>query len=732
MAATTKEILKQTSKAILFEEFNKDDRVPDLFTILQNNDPTTEMFQVELKKLEVHTFKEFLEKFAPKVYEICQQDEQGNIQFVYTSDFDVARKTSYRETSITDNVYYKMLSELYYKKGNSGSSNLEFNDKKILEMLSPKQEVEEARNIRKSLKYNLEKYYELTNRGENASGYASRFRSDRKKIRDKYKDSKIGLLPLAIEDVNIKLKLLDKRSDNNNNGADDVASKQISGYLDFNSNGDLVIQEVKEIVQPDDGSVKMLNSRNDVPAQITQVLEKDYEKNDSRPNEFIKSLVVNVYSPMDNEKALTTVSKSDLLLKKEKYEEIYVQAKKSFIHEMSSILEKLLGVKIFFDHATADGGDEGYLKSGLIVSNCLTNKLLSDAREPFKRFIEDRGVNQIEEKIWFAILPAIVDDAVISVDDEEKDILDDLDDDIQQETKKTLNYLDMNTAKDMLKLLDENRIMTVFNFKAGKDNGFGSITAQYIARKKEELSEVNYGHAVYAYPNFTITRERTINITDSEQFDDKLQLTVPDVYVDAAYPAAGLLVGSQQTDYLEKHGFKGRVKKENVCVRVDLENEEVKKNIITKFNRELVMRWSKDIIEEIGKDNFGFVFNSDKIYIGNDPVKNTYVYLARSLKKDADGQYTPIYQILMKDFVLQYLRGKWGGSKIKRENLKQFTEQDEVVSWKRDANDEKTINRILQKEENIIMDPDTEEGRNIANLKIKFNRNEIALEVNID
>ena len=247
MAATTKEILKQTSKAILFEEFNKDDRVPDLFTILQNNDPTTEMFQVELKKLEVHTFKEFLEKFAPKVYEICQQDEQGNIQFVYTSDFDVARKTSYRETSITDNVYYKMLSELYYKKGNSGSSNLEFNDKKILEMLSPKQEVEEARNIRKSLKYNLEKYYELTNRGENASGYASRFRSDRKKIRDKYKDSKIGLLPLAIEDVNIKLKLLDKRSDNNNNGADDVASKQISGYLDFNSNGDLVIQEVKEI-----------------------------------------------------------------------------------------------------------------------------------------------------------------------------------------------------------------------------------------------------------------------------------------------------------------------------------------------------------------------------------------------------------------------------------------------------------------------------------------------------
>ena len=725
--ASTMEILKQTSKTILFEEFNRDDNVPDLFTILQNNDPTTEMFQLELKKLEVHTFKEFLEKFAPKVYEICQQDENGNIQFMYTTDINVARKTNYRETSITDNVYYKMLSDFYYTKGSSGSSNLEFDDKKILEMLTPKREVEEARNIRKSLKYNLEKYYELKEKGENPSEYAQRFIEDRKRITEQYKNSQMGLLPVAIEDINIKIKLLDEYKSESDN--DDVVNRPISGYLAFDNSGELIVQEVKEIAQENDDDTKMLMPRQNLPATITDVLEKDYEKNEFQPNEFVKALITNVYSPMDNSAALTTTaSKEELLSNKEKYEKIYVRAKKSFIDEMTQVLEKLLGVKIFFDHATADGGDTGYLKSGLIVSNCPTSRLVSDVKEKFSRFIEDRGINQVEEKIWFAILPAVVDGAGIS-DNSSSDIDPFADINIDaQEKKQSLDYLDFNTAKMMLKLLDENRIMTIFNFKAGKDNGFGSITASYIRNKREVLSEVNYGHAVYSYPNFTVTRERKVSVAEEVQ-DEKLMLTVPDVYIDAAYPAAGLLVGSQQTDYLEKHGFK--VDKENVCVRVDLENEEIKKNLITKFNRELVMRWNKDIIEEIGKDNFGFVFNSDKIYINNEPIKNTYVYLARTLKKNTEGQYTPIYQILMKDFVLQYLRGKWGGSKVKLANLKQFA-KDEVVSWKRASTNEKIVNRILQNGEEVIIENDDEENSNIANLKIKFNKNEIAVEINID
>lgn len=725
---TVKQIIGQTSKTILFEEFNSEKL--DLATLLANNDPLKDAFQTEVENnLEVHSFKEFLEKFAPDVYEVCRMSTDGKAEFIYTTDKEKVKGQYAVKQPITEHTYYKMLSSLYYEKGSSGNSNLQFDDKKILEMLTPKQDVEEARDIRKSLKYNLEKYMELETKGENSSEYAQQIIDDREKIANKYKDSKIGLLPLAIDDAKTKLQLLDKIAPPEN--IDTPSITYVSGMLSFSPEGDLVVEERTpetnvEVISDDETEPK-----SNVNNTITALLEQDYETVEENKNDFVKSLIVSVYSPMGDSNALVNLSSEELALKRNEYEQkvtqyesMYAQAKQSFIDEMTAVLEKLLDVKIFFDHATANGGDEGKLENSLIVTNCKANKLLADSvRTRFEKFVQDRGINQIKYKIWFAILPAIMDKgmstgkvkldplAAVNLKKNNKD------------TADTGDYIGFNTAKAMMKLLNDNRIMTVFNFKANKNNGFGGIDAKYIVDKKEQVNDMNYDHAVLVYPNFTLTRERTIELGDEK-------IKVPGVYIDAAYPAAGLLVASQQTDFLDKHGFKGRVNRNNVCVHVNLEDDEVRKNLTTKFNRELALQWSRDITDEINKDNFGFVFNSDKIYIDNEPLKNTYVYLARTLKKNKDGVYIPIYQILMKDFVLQYLNTKGIGSKIKIDTLNDFLNK-EVKAWRRESG--KYINCILKNNEEITKDNEDgeEESSGVVNLKIKFMNDETTVEVNV-
>lgn len=723
---TVKQIMGQTSKTILFEEFNSEKL--DLATLLVNNDPLKENFQIEIEKnLEVRSFKEFLEKFAPDVYEVCQINSEGKAEFIYTTDKNKIKGQNAVKQPITDHMYYKMLSSLYYEKGSSGESNLQFDDKKILEMLTPKQEVEEARDIRKSLQYNLEKYLEMEEKGENSSEYAQQIIDNREKIASKYQDSKMGLLPLAIDDAKTKLELLEKFAPPEND--DKQGATYVSGVLGFSPEGNLIVEERKpnvEVISNEEAEQKP-----NIGRQITALLERDYDTVEENKNDFVKSLVVSVYAPMGDNNALANLSSEELALKREEYkykveqyESMYVQAKQSFINEMTAILEKLLDVKIFFDHATANGGDEGKLEDSLIVTNCKANKLLADSvRTRFEKFIQDRGINQIKYKIWFAILPAIMDKgmstgkikldplAAVNLKKNNKD------------TADTGDYIGFNTAKAMMKLLNDNRIMTVFNFKANKNNGFGGIDAKYIVDKKEQVNDMNYAHAVFAYPNFTLTRERSI-----EMGDEKIK--VPGVYIDAAYPAAGLLVASQQTDFLDKHGFKGRVNRNNVCVHVNLEDDEVRKNLTTKFNRELALQWSRDITDEINKDNFGFVFNSDKIYIDNEPLKNTYVYLARTLKKNKEGVYIPIYQILMTDFVLQYLSTKGIGSKIKIDTLDDFLNK-EVKAWRRESG--KYINCILKTDEEIKKDNEDgeEESSGVVNLKIKFTNDETTVEVNV-
>lgn len=727
MVINSFEKIKQTSRAILFEEFDVEKK--SLYDLLDddNSNPLTEMFEDDVEnRLVVHNFDEFIKKFAPKVYEICTNVD-GNPQFIYTTDVNLAKKYNGIAQDITEHVYYRMLEQLYIEKGSSGQSNLKFDDKDILEMLTPKQEVEDAKDIRKKLQLTLEKYNELKSKNENANEYAQQFIEYRKKIQEKYSQSQMSLLPLAIEDVKTKIEYLDKNLNTQSSIEDNNNAFTTAGQLVFNSSGTLVVKEITVNNDEQGTEDKNITSQNDINNKIRDVLALDYDSSSKKDNEFIKSLVLSSYAPMNinnNEnKTLAEIEKEreHYVELKHMYSSVYNQSKQAFINEMTTIIEKLLGVKIFFDHVTAEGNN---LENGLLVTNCKASKLIKgNIKNKFEKFIKDRGINQIKNKIWFAILPAIEEKDKIEVESNKDidplDAMGPLDVQKDDETDISDKYLSFSAAKTILEVLDKSKIMTIFNFKGDKNNGFTGLNVEYISGKKTQLSGVNYEHAVYAYPNFTLIRERFVDSVDGK-------LKIPGVYIDAAYPAAGLLIGSQQIKYLEKRGFKGKLNPNNVCVHVDLEEDRIRKNLLTKFNREVTLRWSQDLKTEINRDKFGFVFCSDEVYIDNMPMKNAYVYFARTMKKSSRGIYRPIYRVLTEDFIRQYLKSN---SAIKESTMTKF-ENVECNEWQVEGkknNSKDYVNLILRPDEKVEYD------RENKKLKITFNDDEAILEdIDID
>lgn len=725
MAINSFEKIKQTSRAILFEEFDVEKK--SLYDLLSMEDPLSDDFEEDIQtKLVVNNFEDFIKKFAPKVYEICTSID-GKPKFEYTTDVNLAKKYNGIAQDITEHVYYRMLEQLYIEKGSSGQSNLKFDDKDILEMLTPTQEVEDAKDIRKKLQLTLEKYNELKSKNENANEYAQQFIECRKKIQEKYSQSQMSLLPLAIEDMKTKIEYLDKNLNTQSSIEDNNSVLTTVGQLTFNNSGTLVVKEITVNNDEQGTEGENITSQNNINNKIRDVLALDYDSSNKKDNEFIKSIVLSSYAPINintNEnKTLAEIKeeKNKCLALKNSYEEVYCQAKNAFINEMTTIIEKLLDVKVFFDHATVDGNK---LENGILITNCKASKLIKgDIKDKFEKFIKDRGLTQIRNKIWFAILPAIEEkDKIVVESNKDIDPLDamgPLDVQKDDETDISDKYLSFSAAKTVLELLDKSKIMTIFSFKGNKNNGFAALNANYITNKKEELNGINYEHAVYAYPNFTLTRERIVIL-------DNKEIKVPGVYIDAAYPAAGLLIGSQQIKYLEKRGFKGKLNPNNVCVHVDLEEDRIRKNLLTKFNREVTLRWSQDLKTEINRDKFGFVFCSDEVYIDDMPMKNAYVYFARTMKKSSRGIYRPIYRVLTEDFIRQYLKSN---SAIKESTMTKF-ENVECNEWQVEGkknNSKDYVNLILRPDEKVEYD------RENKKLKITFNDDEAILEdIDID
>ena len=97
------------------------------------------------------------------------------------------------------------------------------------------------------------------------------------------------------------------------------------------------------------------------------------------------------------------------------------------------------------------------------------------------------------------------------------------------------------------------------------------------------------------------------------------------------------------------------------------------------------------------------IFADNKIIFDGRVINNSYILNARTLKKDNNGKYTPLYKTLVRNFVAQLLRAF--AENVTDKSVNQF-KTDYVETWKRDNKDDdrKYANRVLLEGETIELD----------------------------
>lgn len=743
----------QTNRTILFEVFNSESN-HRLDTLLQNEwDNGEEVFHTILTDKDnglcVKSFDEFLEKFKPVLYQTSfYQDDE----VVFKYSIEKPTNMPYNVVDITEQNYYKMILKLYEQKGTSGINNLDFDYDEIKNILTPSNTTKEIKTIRRNLEYNYNKLLELEKQNAPASEtnrYKKNIVNIRKSIINKYKDFNfLNFIPIALADTENKLNALPPSTSSKGSQSPQL---KLAEYC-FDANGDIkVIQksvsneetpigiedkntstgEELLVKQETNTALANKNNINTVASKpLGQYIENDFIKYAPAQisnNTFVKNLIISSYTNDNNNSnaVLSAEQIEQLKTQKEIYQQIYKKTQESFIKAVHSLIEKIMSVKIFFDHATEKGNLE---QSDLIIANCTVDDLLdTSVKANFEKYIESMQ-NTPDTRIWFAIIPGLNLECDIQPDDSDDDTdidMENLDDDIIDVDEKNsnnhngLNLVSMNSLKSMLDILSKNNILTFFSSKGCEKTSFSRLNTNIIQNYKKSLETINNKkYSVFCYPNFTILpkKEQAVEF-GVDRNNNPIRLNSNGVFIDSCYVACGMMVACQNPKFLESKGLK--IKRNNACVRFDLENNKYNKIILSKMNRENLLNWSKDIKNEIERDSFGFCFCCDKVYYENNLIPNTYVYNARTLEKDDNnGHYKNIYKVLVENFIKIVLPLQCG--KLTVESIQNFISNDKGArGWKKEAGE--YDNSILDENEKILFDDKNKK------ISINFKGNELIL-----
>lgn len=710
------DVVKQTGKTIIFEEFFKDLNVMDLVTLLTKDEQEIpiEKFKEALmgkeSQLVVENFEQFVEKFSPTIYETVVKVGDTS-RFVYELE---KPKYDCTEIKLKDHSFYKMILALLDRKATSDKGNLEFPYDDLKKALSPQSEMENCKQIRKNLLFNMKEYTRLTESEEPNAVEAQRIAQNivafREKIVEKYQNkSPLSLIPLMIADKQSQIEQLKKAEDSNDSNE---ASQALPCYYSFDEQGELrLIEQAISDDAPD--QVK----QDDYP-QLLEVLRDDFKEYAPiayRDNSYVTDMVVNVFVPSSGEQK-TTQDRDKLENDKKQLQDIYRSSLESFAKAVATVVEKFAGVKSFFDHATYDRTLPRDVS--VIIANCKIDKILDNdlAKKRFTKYFSALSAEKDINKIWFGIIPAVAYESKITTSAKTtSDPFGRLKTDSTASKKRTSDLVGLETVKEMLNLLNEVKIMTFVNFKASEKTGFVALNKTEVDKYKKNFESINSEYAVFTYPNFTILPREKSEAKIGTVYDKDVTVEVPGVYLDASYVACGMLVGVQNYSYLKSKGYK--VTPKYPCVRFDLEDPNNNKRVTTKLNRETTTEMLKGTQDAIMEDRFGFVFADNKIVFDGKALINSYVINARSLNKDNNGKYKPLYKTLVKNLVDQLLRSS--DDIVTSKSVEQF-KIDYVDTWKRDNKDEerKYANRILLEGETIDLDP----GKH--RLVVKFNKDE--------
>ena len=714
------EVITQTNRTMLFEEINPEKL--NLLTLVGDTKDLESLDDDKIKeiheKLLVRSFDEFLDKFQPVVYSFFNAATQSvlytlekpeNIPEEYVTEIPLNRQ----------NDFLNMLFTLIDTKKAQGLMNVDFKFENILDMISPKKVMNDIKQVRKEIHYLYDKYENLEDEDPKKLDIGDKLNYKFEEASKNY-NNVMAMLPLAIEDI--KTRLLFSQA----GGKQQNEPLQL-GVLSMGENGELKVLEA-----PKKEKNELLVVKNDNTAGLIEAFEDDYDAVNESPSEYVKSLVVRTFCPLTavtNDQVDTEIEVANY----NTYLEFYKKAKDDFVKTVKPLVEKLLGVRMFFEQYTTK--NRGMVPA-LLVTNVKLDMLVSSMNiGRLRTYLNTVNTkNNYDNTIWLGIVPDIELEASAV-----KKVTRQRFKGNEQQQKTAGNT--MEALASLMDTLKDYRVQTFYNFQTGEDTTFNYVATSGIERfveKSQPLMKQSYSEYVSCcMPNFTVVPkdksgvviDNKMTMTEegaaalSKEREDIMKLWIEGVYVGAAYVAAGVVAAYQCPEYLKDYYANSSSKYPGV--RYDLEAGDHSLRTVTTMAKEIT-GYTNTIKNAINAKNFGFMFASENSQLEGKEVKNITIYKARTLAM-ADDAYDSLYKTMVSTYVERILR--YMTNDFKQDNVVKFfgnNPKSQKSLWSADKN---FVNGILQNGDEIdsIIDEVTGE----CNIKIGFNGNVKNLTVSV-
>lgn len=715
------DVITQTNRTMLFEEINPEKL--DLLTLVGDTKGLESLDDAKIKEIHnqllVTSFDEFLDKFQPVVYSFFNAATQSvaytlekpdNIPEEYISEIPLNKQ----------NDFLNMLFTIMDSKRSQGIINVDFKFDKILDMISPKKIMRDIKQVRKEIHYLYGEYEKLDDGDPKKLDIGDKLNYKFEEASQNY-NNVMAMLPLAIEDIKTRLLLTQS------GGKKQESALQI-GMLSMNENGEL---KVLEIAKKDKNEL-MAISATETNTGLVEAFKDDYDAVNEEPSEYVKSLVVRTFCPM------TAVTNADVNVEQEMnnyntYLEFYKSAKDDFIKTVKPLVEKLMGVRVFFEqYNTKEKG----MRPSLLVANARLDMMVSSANiERLTTYLNSVNTkNDYSNTVWLGIVPNIELEQ-------------------SQSRKATRQRFKGNTVVEkaegntmealssLMEAIKEYKIQIFYNFQTGEDTTFNYVATSGVDKfieKSQPVAKKDYSEYVSCcLPNFTIVpKDKSEVVLDNKMLlnddgnvelskarEDVMKLWIEGIYVGAAYAAAGLVAAYQCPDYLREHY--SNVSQKYPGVRYDIESGDHSLRTVTTLGKEIT-GFTNTIKNTINSKGFGFVFASESSQLQGKEIKNLTVYKARTMAV-SDDVYDSIYKTMVSTYVERMLR--FLTNDFKQENVVKFfsnNPKSQKSLWEADKN---LINAIVQ--EGDTLDFVIDDVTNECNIKLGFNGNVKNLKVSI-
>lgn len=703
------ETITQTNRSILFAEVNPEKL--NLLTMIGDVRGKTSLDDDKIKEINeelvVENFEEFLEKFAPVVYSWCDAST-GNIQY------SLVKLDNIPESCITEipldrgNDLLNMLITLQDAKGAQGVANVDFKFSNILDMISPKKIMEDIRQVRREIQYTYGKFMELDDGDPKRLDFGDKLNYQFEQASKNY-NNVLAMLPLAIEDTKTRLLIGDGETKQGNQ-----AFK--AGLLSMGDDGELKILEMKQ-----EESTQLAVIDDHVNTSLIETFKEDYDALNDNQSDYVRDLVVRTFCPLVS----TVESSIDREIEVKNYNnylEFYKKSKDDFVKAVKPLIEKLLGIKTFFDQYQVK---EKGMQPKLLITNTSLEMTVKSSNLPrlitYLNTTNDK--NEFENTLWFGIVPDV---------------------ELNQTSGGKLQRLrfagnqmvdkpgsnSMESLAALMNAIFPYRITTFFSFTTGEETTFNYVATEGVSLFKDKcapLMKRDYSEFVVpCIPNTTIIPkdksglildkkmvfDENGNVSLSTEKEDVMKMWLEGIYVGGAFSAAGIAAAWQCPEYL-KQRFPN-TSMEYPGVRFDVEAGDNALLVATSMTKE-ISGFTNAIKNSINNTGFGFVFTSDNAQYKGRDIRSIMVYKARNLLSNGH-EFEPIYKTLVVTYIERMLRFYSGD--FKQDKILNFFSNNPSSQKSQWDSNMQYINSILQDGDELGYTIDEKNG--ICNVLVTF------------